>query len=284
MKLPLFLCLILTSTSYCQNVAYPPYYRVSTDTVDDTNLKDEVGLFQKTEDNGDYNGHVSPVYKKDHNFARFLLRVKNGDWVISTEQDGNPFGLRQQSNYWHYPDGNIAWTNTNDQVILLQVQAVWPCEVQHATKYTYTSFQRPTVKNISECLKTCENSIGCLALTYYEYAGECFLFKNINTAIQEENAKSIKIDCDKEIKGEIGIPVQGKLSSQVITIISVCCGVLSLILLVLCAVFLAKRKQKSMSAARQETVDQNPDYGEYEEDSCVRPTQVVDRNDYYYEE
>jgi hypothetical protein len=105
MNLIIFMCLILTSISHCQNVAYPPYYRVATDREE---LEQEVGLFQKTEHSGEYNGHVSPVYKKGDNFPRFLLRVKNGDWVISTKEDGNPFGLRQQSNYWQYLMNRVA--------------------------------------------------------------------------------------------------------------------------------------------------------------------------------
>ena len=94
MKLQLFVCLIITTTSNSQNAAYPSYYRVSTDIEEDTSLKQEVGLFQKTEHTGEYNGHVKPVYKKEDNqFYRFLLQVGNGDWVISIKQDGKPFGL-----------------------------------------------------------------------------------------------------------------------------------------------------------------------------------------------
>ena len=116
---------------------YPPYYRVTT--VSDIRLSEVVGLFQKTDATAEYNEHVTPVYKKDDDrFQRFLLQVENGDWVIATDQGGKNFGLKQQRNYWPYPDHvNVAWTTKNNQIMPIQVQAVWPCEVQDASKYTF---------------------------------------------------------------------------------------------------------------------------------------------------
>ena len=76
----------------------------------------------------EYNRLVKPVYKKEHNqFQRFLLQVETGDWVISTHEDGKSFGLKQQSNYSHYPEhNNLAWTTKNGQIIPIQEQADCP--------------------------------------------------------------------------------------------------------------------------------------------------------------
>ena len=144
----------------------------------------------------------------------------------------------------------------------IQVQAVWPCEVQDASKYTFMAFDKSNQKDISECLKQCEKSIGCLALTYYEYGGECFLFREIVAATQEENAKSIKIDCDKEIKEDtqIGISGQGEKNSMIVVIISVSCNVILVTLLLIIAGCLMARKKRKQKEPK-EIIDINPEYG-----------------------
>ena len=106
-------------------------------------------------------------------------------------------------------------------------------------------------------------------------------------SLQENNtqhgAKSVKIDCDKEINQANPLRVSGQ-GEMIIVIASAFCGVISLTLLLLCSVFLVRRRKMSAAADKEETIDQNPDYGGYEEDYSVRPTQFVDSNDYYYEE
>ena len=44
-------------------------------------------MFQNTELTSEYNGHVTPVYKKSDQFTRFLLQVETGDWVIAADQN-----------------------------------------------------------------------------------------------------------------------------------------------------------------------------------------------------
>ena len=59
----------------------------------------------------------------------------------------------------------------------------------------------------------------------------------------------------------------------------VICGlllVLILLIILICLIFWMKKKR---NLAKQETVDENPDYGDHD---CGVDSQIIDRNDYYY--
>eukprot|EP00092_Neocalanus_flemingeri_P103387 GFUD01132300.1.p1 GENE.GFUD01132300.1~~GFUD01132300.1.p1 ORF type:complete len:116 (-),score=29.81 GFUD01132300.1:72-419(-) len=104
----------------------------------------EVGMYQKTKDSTEYNGHVRPVYKKRNDFPRFLLQVENGDWVIALDKAGEKVGLKQETNYQPFPDSKTfswTWTGTYrlNEKARIKVTGVWPCEAQDDTKYIYKS-------------------------------------------------------------------------------------------------------------------------------------------------